>query len=97
MKPRPEHPNTGPEFPYLRRGPAWADALPERDSPIIHDAATGDPGALTHLLGCARPIVYRWAARRTEDLDDAEDVTQVVPVRLGSGLPVFRGESRLSS
>ena len=69
----------------------------EQHSPLVGEASKGNAEALTALLESARPIVYRWAALRTRDLDDAEDVTQLVLLRLFSGLPTFRGESRLSS
>ena len=69
----------------------------ERHSLLVNEATEGDPEALSALLESARPMVYRWAAARTQDLDDAEDITQAVLLRLYSSLPVFRGESRLSS
>lgn len=69
----------------------------EQHSPLVAEASRGNVEALTALLESARPVVYRWAALRTRDLDDAEDVTQMVLLRLFSGLPAFRGESRLSS
>jgi RNA polymerase sigma factor (sigma-70 family) len=69
----------------------------DKHSPLIAEAADGNPEALSALLESARPIVFRWAAVRTQDLDDAEDVTQIVLLRLYSRLPAFRGESRLSS
>lgn len=71
--------------------------IQERHSPLISAAAEGNPEALSAVLHAARPIVYQWAVSRTRDLDDAEDVTQLVLLRLYTGLPAFRGESRLSS
>jgi RNA polymerase sigma-70 factor (ECF subfamily) len=71
--------------------------LEERYSPTVAGAAEGDPDALSHLLESARPVVYRWAAARVKNHDDAEDVTQLVLLRLYANLTSFRGESRLSS
>jgi len=71
--------------------------LEDRCSPLVAHAAEGDPAALSHLLKSARPVVYRWAATRTGNHDDAEDVTQLVLLRLYSHVSAFRGESRLSS
>lgn len=69
----------------------------EQHSPLIIQAAAGDPEALSALLESARPMVHQWATLRTQDPDDAEDVTQMVLLKLCAGLPAFRGESRLSS
>jgi RNA polymerase sigma factor (sigma-70 family) len=77
--------------------PSGLDIIRERRSPLISQAARGNPEALETLLHAARPMVYQWALSRTQDLDDAEDVTQAVLLRLFLRLSAFRGESLLSS
>jgi RNA polymerase sigma-70 factor (ECF subfamily) len=68
-----------------------------RTSPVLLDAVRGDPEALATLLKAARTVVHRWALLRTQDPDDAEDITQLVLVKLYSRLPSFRREANLSS
>lgn len=68
-----------------------------RTSPVLLDAVQGDPEALSTLLGAARAVVHRWALVRIQDPDDAEDITQMVLLKLYSKLPTFRRESNLSS
>lgn len=68
-----------------------------RTSPVISAAVRGDPEALSDVLSAARPQVYRWTLAKTGDVDDAEDVTQMVLLRLYSRLSAFKGESLLSS
>lgn len=77
--------------------PEAFEALQERRSPLIANAVGGDPEALSSLLEIARPVVLQWASTRTRDPDDAEDVTQLVLLRLYSKLSTFRGDSSLSS
>jgi len=79
------------------RGTAIPHPLRARRSRLITDAASGDRLALSTLLKSARPSVYQWAESRTRDPDDAEDITQVVLLRLVQNLPKFRGDSKLSS
>ena len=76
---------------------AEAGHLRERQSPIISQAAMGNHQALSTLLKSARPSIYQWAESRTHDPDDAEDITQIVLLRLIQNLPKFRGDSSLSS
>jgi RNA polymerase sigma-70 factor (ECF subfamily) len=57
----------------------------------------GDRESLSALLEQVRPTVYRWAARKTLDPDDAEDVTQNVLLKVAAKLHTFRRDSRLSS
>ncbi len=76
---------------------AWATPLLETHSPLISDAVAGDTEALSALLTYARPVVYQWALYKTQDPDDAEDVTQDVLLRVHKGISSFRGQSKLSS
>lgn len=73
------------------------DPLIPTHSPLISQAVAGDEDALSSLLQAARGLVFEWVTCRTRDLDDAEDITQGVLLRVLTGLPSFRGESRLSS
>ena len=79
------------------RGSGVQHPLKARRSQLISDAANGDRRALSTLLESARPSVYQWAEARTRDPDDAEDITQLVLIRLIQNLPKFRGDSKLSS
>ena len=74
-----------------------AGLLRKRNSKLFKRAAQGDPDALATLLRVARPVVHDWARRRTKDPDDAEDITQLVLLKLYTRLPNFRGDSTLSS
>ncbi len=76
---------------------AWAVLLSEKRSPLVMEAAGGNAEALTTLLETARPLIYRWALQKTSDPDVAEDVAQVVLLRVCKGISSFRSESKLSS
>ena len=69
----------------------------DRGSRMVAEAAGGNAEALSSLLEIARPLILRWASVRTRDPDDAEDVTQLVLLRLHSRISNFRGDSCLSS
>ncbi len=71
--------------------------LRERESPLVSEASQGDPTALSILLSAARSVVHDWARVKIRDPDDAEDVTQLVLLKLYTWLPRFRGDSKLSS
>lgn len=81
----------------MKQTPSVQISIRTRHSPVIDDAVRGDPEALSAVLAVARPMVYRWVLARTKDVDDAEDVTQMVLLRVHSRLSVFRGDSLLSS
>ena len=71
--------------------------LGESQASLIAEASKGDSMSLSTLLREARSVVFDWMAVKAQDLDDAEDITQLVLLRLYTGLPKFRGESKLSS
>lgn len=71
--------------------------LRERPSPLVAEASQGDPRAVSILLTAARSVIHDWARVKTRDPDDAEDVTQMVLVKLFTRLHKFRGDSRLTS
>ncbi len=81
----------------MDRQPSRKRFLGESQTSLIAEARTGDPRALSALLRSARSVVFHWTAVRAQDLDDAEDITQLVLLKLYTGLPKFRGESKLSS
>jgi len=60
-------------------------------------AARGDASAFALLTGRVRGRVVSWASAITGDRDDAEDVAQLVLLRLRSRLPQFKGRSRFTS
>jgi len=60
-------------------------------------AMDGDRESLSALLEQVRPTVYRWAAMKTLDADDAEDVTQNVLLKVAKKIHTFRRDSSLSS
>jgi RNA polymerase sigma-70 factor (ECF subfamily) len=59
--------------------------------------ARGDPSAFDELAGRVRSRVRRWARRFVRDDDDAEDVAQLVLLRLHQRIEAFEGRSRLGS
>ena len=71
--------------------------LPDQRFPLVWNASAGDREAFSILLERARPVVYAWALQKTGDPDDAEDISQIVLLRIWSGISSFRGGSKLSS
>jgi len=64
---------------------------------IVERAREGERDSVEELLSRIRPLVYRWAWVRTADRDDAEDVTQIVLVRVHERLAGFEGRSGFTS
>ena len=60
-------------------------------------ARTGSVAAFDALAGRVRDRVRRWAARLTHDDDDAEDVAQLVLLRLHERVGEFEGRSRFTT
>ena len=75
-------PNSAPERPVLS---------------LIEGARMGDSDAFDSLAGRLRATIRRWAMRFTGDADEAEDVTQVVLLKLHDRLGGFRGRSSLTT
>jgi len=65
-----------------------------RTAELVDRARLGDELAFRHLVERHRDRVFRQALVQTGDVDDAEDVTQEVLVRLHLGLPGFRGDAK---
>ena len=68
-----------------------------RTAELVDRARHGDETAFRRLVERHRDRIYRQALVQTADVDDAEDVTQEVLVRLHLGLPGFRGESKFET
>ncbi len=64
---------------------------------LVRRAQDGDDDAFERLVGRFYPHIYRWALVRTGDPDDAEDVVQIVLVRLYRKLGSFDGRSSFST
>jgi RNA polymerase sigma-70 factor (ECF subfamily) len=68
-----------------------------RTAELVDRARRGDELAFRHLVERHRDQVFRQALVQTGDVDDAEDVTQEVLVRLHLGLPGFRGAAKFET
>lgn len=64
---------------------------------LVHQARTGNTAAFDQLARRVRARVRRWARVLVGDGDEAEDVTQVVLVRVHERLTGFEGRSRFAS
>jgi len=60
-------------------------------------AKSGNGRVFDELAAKVRGRVARWAARVVGDADDADDVAQVVLMRVAERLPTFEGRSRFST
>ena len=60
-------------------------------------ARKGEREALGRLAGALRPLVCRWALVITGDPDDAEDVAQLVMMKMLASMEGFDGRSRVTS
>ena len=74
--------------------------------PVIEDdelaslaarARSGNSGAFDELAARVRGRVTRWAGRVVRDPDDAEDVAQLVLMRVATRLSSFDGRSRFTT
>jgi RNA polymerase sigma-70 factor (ECF subfamily) len=68
--------------------PIPAVELPE----LVARTREGDERAFAALVGTYRPFVFRWAIALSGDVDEAEDITQEVFVRVYRKLGSFRGD-----
>ncbi|HET7563771.1 MAG TPA: sigma-70 family RNA polymerase sigma factor [Gemmatimonadaceae bacterium] len=64
---------------------------------LVAHARTGNATAFEELARRVRSRVRRWAGRLVRDGDDAEDVTQLVLLRLHARIGDYEGRSRFTS
>jgi len=64
---------------------------------LVAHARTGSAAAFEELARRVRSRVRRWAGRLVRDGDDAEDVTQLVLLRLHARIGDYEGRSRFTS
>jgi RNA polymerase sigma-70 factor (ECF subfamily) len=64
---------------------------------LVEAARTGDRGAFDRLVDRVRHTIHRWAKRFTGDPDDAEDVTQIVLLKLHDQLRGYEAKSPLTT
>jgi RNA polymerase sigma-70 factor, ECF subfamily len=69
---------------------AWIVTDPLLES-LAREARAGDDDAFRTLVGKIYRSIYRWALVRTGDVDDAEDVTQEVLIRIHRHLEAWEG------
>lgn len=60
-------------------------------------ARQGEREALGRLAGALRPLICRWALVMTGDPDDAEDVAQLVSMKMLRSIEGFDGRSKVTS
>ena len=64
---------------------------------LAQRARKGEREALGRLAGALRPLICRWALVITGDPDDAEDVAQVVLMKIAGSMEDFDGRSKVTS
>ncbi|MDE2679475.1 MAG: sigma-70 family RNA polymerase sigma factor [Acidobacteria bacterium] len=64
---------------------------------LAERARGGEREALGGLAGAVRPLVCRWALVMTGDPDDAEDVAQLVLMKMMASIEGFDGRSKVTS
>lgn len=64
---------------------------------LVEETRRGSPTAFAELADRVSGRVRRWALRITGDSDDAEDVAQLVLLRLHRHADAFEGRSRVTS
>ena len=64
---------------------------------LAERAAKGEREALGRLAGALRPLICRWALVMTGDPHDAEDVAQLVLMKMMTAMEGFDGRSRVTS
>ena len=64
---------------------------------LAERAGQGEREALGRLAGALRPLICRWALVITGDPQDAEDVAQIVLMKMLTSMEGFDGRSRVTS
>ena len=78
----------------------WPISQPDDDDvlgALVARARSGSAAAFDELATRVQAQIRRWAARVSHDSDDAEDVAQLVLVRLHVRLREFEGRSRFTT
>jgi len=71
------------------------EVIPEEPyqlSALASSVATGDANAFVALVTQLQPRVFRWAVALSGDVDEAEDITQEVFIRVYRAAGTFRGD-----
>lgn len=64
---------------------------------LAEKARQGEREALGRLAGALRPLICRWALVMTGDPDEAEDVAQLVSMKMLRSMEGFDGRSKVTS
>lgn len=64
---------------------------------LARRAGKGEREALGRLASALRPLICRWALVITGDPDDAEDVAQLVLMKMAGSMEDFDGRSKVTS
>ena len=64
---------------------------------LAERAGQGEREALGRLAGALRPLICRWALVMTGDPQDAEDVAQIVLMKMLTSMEGFDGRSKVTS
>ncbi|HET9951378.1 MAG TPA: sigma-70 family RNA polymerase sigma factor [Candidatus Eisenbacteria bacterium] len=64
---------------------------------LVEEARGGDPGAMRRLLSLVSRPAFRFGMTFCRDHQDAEEIAQDVLASLARSLPLYRGESSLST
>jgi len=84
----------GPQDVQGMHNPFGAETGEVTDEQLVARVHEGDRGALEQLAVRHQPWIYNLVVRMVWSADDAQDLTQDILVRMLTGLPGFRGESR---
>lgn len=70
---------------------------PVSEAGLIRRAQRGDTGAFANIFNAHKPRVYSLCLRMTNNVAEAEDLTQEAFLQVFRKLPTFRGDSALST
>src|SRR5437588_1395850 len=69
----------------------------DSETGLVKRAQRGDTGAFTNIFHVHKPRVYSLCLRMTNNVAEAEDLTQEAFLQVFRKLPTFRGDSALST
>ena len=64
---------------------------------LVSSVATGDKAAFVAVVTRFKPLVFRWAVALCGDIDEAEDITQEVFIRVHRSIGTFRSDGRFDA